>query len=867
MRPIVLALIASTALAQGRVYDRACQVSSRRSSRGGVACAATAADGGTFFAFTPSGSALASDLCSTFADQMTGAKAFCVNGAGVGTGLAISAVGSPVAKSLPVCPNVSDCTAVPVEGTLPASGFQTTANVDTAFGDVSWWFVTRKSGPDTSSTVAISKYNSSVLAQRSFLTTIDGNHRPGYSTFAVDGSQVGSGVTCQAGFSVPQNGWSSVVVTRKASDNALRIYLDGQACISATNTAPLALAAMAEHVGMSFDGGPAGSDMDLRVAGQTESVVTLKAIRDFSTAVSGSVTGGAGESINTDRGVLDLSIGNIACESSTGALTAVSTTQACIAKGYLWNNKAITNLVYKGSELNGWAAGGDGVMTAASGPDPFGSTKAVLLSNGTTSTGFRYLNGGIVGLAPSSMYTRCEYVMRREILDNRQDSDSNYAMVNLLTGAIENSAGVTYEVNAIPAMGVNAWRECTHFTTSVSGSTQLYSFQTSDPNNASFAGTAGQGTYVFGSTLTLGPAIPPYVHAPGTATTGSVQRSRTWVSAAFVATPTDIAATAFTNDITQSAFLVDVTTKTQRVASLWLDAGVPLCTFGGADGGSQTLSAASALTANTAQALSCSFASDGGLTTCLAGSCRSIAQTIQLGAAPCSLSLGSNNFATGGTADDGSSFAGGLKAVSVSGAARRTLVKIGGLGDSVDAKGPKQFYPDSWLSQLADNQRTNYDTYNSAQGYFTTALMLSDEWPDLARWHPNYVAVGGGVNDLQLLGRTPLAIETDLDAIYALVVASGATPVLFTIGPWRGSALWTAGLQTDTDTVNAWVRGRAASNSWPLVDLSPGAPAGMSDGGQGLSPPFNGGDGLHPNDAGQYFRYTLFLAAIDGGVP
>lgn len=816
------------------------------------------------FIFSPSSSALTEDLCSTFSPEMAGAKSFCVHGDGGSTGLSMGSVGSPVSKSVAVCPNGSDCAAVAAQGTLPAAGFQTAANVDTAFGDVSWWFVTRKSGPDTSSTLALSKYNYSVTGERAFLTGINGSHLPNYSTFAANGSLVGLGVTCQAGFSVPQNGWSSVVVTRKSSDNSLRIYLDGQTCISGTNGAPLALAAMPVHVGMPFDGGPAGSDMDLRVGGQSEKTITLKAIRDFSAASAGTVTSSAGDLVYTDRGVLNLNTGNIACASSTGALSAPGTSQACIGNGYLWNNKAATNLIYKGSEFNGWSAGLDGTLTLNAGPDPFGSTRAALLSTATTSTGGRYLNGGILALTPSSPFTYSVYAQKKDVRYLRVDADNNYAMFDLNNGTVANSSGCTYESTAIPAVGALAWRLSIHFTSSGSGSTQLYVFQTSDPNNASYAGTAGQGTYLFGAQLESGSVTTPYVYAPGpTSTTGSVQRSRTWVATAFAATPTDLAATTFTNNIAQSAFIVDVTTKTQRVASLWLDAGVPLCTFGGADGGSQTLSAASTLTANTAQALSCSFGLDGGLSVCLAGTCRSIVQTIQLGATPCSISLGSNNFATNGSANDGSSFAGGLKLVSVSGAARRILTKIGALGDSLTARGPKQFYADSWLSQLAENQRTVFDTYNSAQGYFTTALIRTDEWPDLARWSPNYVAVFGGVNDLGLLGRTPLAIEADLDATYALVVGAGATPILFTIAPWRGSPLWTAPLQTDTDTVNTWIRARAVSGGWPIVDTA----VGLSDGGQGLSPPFSGPDSIHPNDAGEYQIYTLVLAALDGGLP
>jgi lysophospholipase L1-like esterase len=122
---------------------------------------------------------------------------------------------------------------------------------------------------------------------------------------------------------------------------------------------------------------------------------------------------------------------------------------------------------------------------------------------------------------------------------------------------------------------------------------------------------------------------------------------------------------------------------------------------------------------------------------------------------------------------------------------------------------------------------------------------------------PAYVVILAGVNSVR--NSVPTAtVQSQLQAMYEEVVAAGAVPIPVTITPWAGFAGWSAGLQTNTETVNAWILAYCASNSLTCVD----AYTDLLGVAGALDAEYDSGDHLHPNQAGTDRIAALVRAAI-----
>ena len=139
----------------------------------------------------------------------------------------------------------------------------------------------------------------------------------------------------------------------------------------------------------------------------------------------------------------------------------------------------------------------------------------------------------------------------------------------------------------------------------------------------------------------------------------------------------------------------------------------------------------------------------------------------------------------------------------------------------------------------------------------TTAMMLT-RWTNTYRiTNPTYLCLLGGINDV--IGDIPAAtIEGNLQTMYDQANADGVRVVPMTIGPFKNNASWTAGRQTNLDTVNTWIRSYAASKGWRVVDTY----TGMGDGAGALAASYDSGDGLHPNATGYAALANLVKPAL-----
>lgn len=173
-------------------------------------------------------------------------------------------------------------------------------------------------------------------------------------------------------------------------------------------------------------------------------------------------------------------------------------------------------------------------------------------------------------------------------------------------------------------------------------------------------------------------------------------------------------------------------------------------------------------------------------------------------------------------------------------------LSIAWLGDSIIAgTGSTPSTPPQQLKAVTDPG----SVFNLATGGYTTTQCAT-------RYASAAVAGGGhrtliwscGVNDMAT-GISGAAAWANAQAVVAAARAAGLRVIVTSIMPWKNSAGWTAGKQTETDAYNSAASAWAGANGAIFVDLY----AAMGGGGGDpavLAVAYDSGDSIHPNATG-----------------
>ena len=170
------------------------------------------------------------------------------------------------------------------------------------------------------------------------------------------------------------------------------------------------------------------------------------------------------------------------------------------------------------------------------------------------------------------------------------------------------------------------------------------------------------------------------------------------------------------------------------------------------------------------------------------------------------------------------------------------------LGDST-TQGPG--IPVPYPQRVAQLLGSAYGTTNAGVGGYQVSQMRA-AWTNQYWWvHYPFVSLFGGINDI-IDGIAIATTEANLEFVWTDARAIGAKVIAMTVTPWKGNAFWTAPLQVITDTLNAWIRVRAAALGVTLIDLY-----ALMGGGGGdpdvLLPAYDVGDHLHLSQVGHDF--------------
>lgn len=125
----------------------------------------------------------------------------------------------------------------------------------------------------------------------------------------------------------------------------------------------------------------------------------------------------------------------------------------------------------------------------------------------------------------------------------------------------------------------------------------------------------------------------------------------------------------------------------------------------------------------------------------------------------------------------------------------------------------------------------------------------------------SHLALMCGVNDLAA-GTAATAIQTQIDIIVDTAQACSVPVILAQVLPWKDSSGWTAGKQTETDTLNAWIvsndfgAGVTALATYAVFEDDIAADELEADYNAGV------GDKIHLNDVGTPVLSTQFQGAL-----
>lgn len=114
---------------------------------------------------------------------------------------------------------------------------------------------------------------------------------------------------------------------------------------------------------------------------------------------------------------------------------------------------------------------------------------------------------------------------------------------------------------------------------------------------------------------------------------------------------------------------------------------------------------------------------------------------------------------------------------------------------------------------------------------------------DVDPWSPTYAILQAGVNDV-MADDTAATIQGRIVTTMTALQASGYTPIVCTLLPWRNYTSYTAAREQVRKAVNSWIR----LQSYRYVDLTSAVGDGETN--PALKAAYDSGDGLHPNDNG-----------------
>lgn len=179
------------------------------------------------------------------------------------------------------------------------------------------------------------------------------------------------------------------------------------------------------------------------------------------------------------------------------------------------------------------------------------------------------------------------------------------------------------------------------------------------------------------------------------------------------------------------------------------------------------------------------------------------------------------------------------------------LPQVVNIGDSLsDGYGA---LPGSMLKKLTGR----YAVVDRGVGGQTSAQIQARFDFNVVQKAPHTVIILAGVNDAKA-GTAAATIQGNLQAMYTAAHNAGIRVVAVTITPWKNGTSWSAGNQTITDTVNAWILNTATDVDYRIDGYTaledPGAP-------DALLAAYDGGDHTHPNRAG----YDALANAIYAG--
>lgn len=177
---------------------------------------------------------------------------------------------------------------------------------------------------------------------------------------------------------------------------------------------------------------------------------------------------------------------------------------------------------------------------------------------------------------------------------------------------------------------------------------------------------------------------------------------------------------------------------------------------------------------------------------------------------------------------------------------------MGSVGDSLSSGTPPSVgWPNVLNTLYAAPRTTNFAVSGSA------ATVIQTQFETKVRGRYLYVSVLGGTQDVRG-GAAATTVEPTLQAIYDNAIASGMTVVVLTLFPLGGWGSWTAPIQAQLEALNTWILTHCATPGFICVDTYNSAlRSGIS-----IAAPYDSGDGLHPNAAGEAVVAALVKAAL-----
>ena len=162
------------------------------------------------------------------------------------------------------------------------------------------------------------------------------------------------------------------------------------------------------------------------------------------------------------------------------------------------------------------------------------------------------------------------------------------------------------------------------------------------------------------------------------------------------------------------------------------------------------------------------------------------------------------------------------------------------MGDSITAGAylmPITTYP-GMLGQIIGGS-----VINSGIGGQNTTQMVARFTTDALDYHPKYLFLLGGTNDI-LQGTKAAAIEANLNSMIKEAVAGGAKVFLLTVPP---DTYFTNAENKVKNNVNTWIEAQGSSN---VIVVNIAAPLSESGNANYMVPSYNIGDGEHPSTLG-----------------